>query len=139
MDLSILPAVNATLNATAAILLLAGYMAIRRRQPRVHARFMLAAFSVSALFLISYLTYHYTVGHTVFGGVGWTRPVYFAVLITHVILATLVAPLAVFVLALGVGGRFARHRRWARRLLPVWFYVSLTGVLIYFMLYHWFA
>lgn len=133
------PALNATLNATAAMLLIAGFICIRQRRPRWHARFMLGAFFVSVLFLISYSIYHGGHGHQSFAGKGWIRPVYFSILATHSLLAALVAPTAIYVLYLARGRRFRRHRRWARRLLLPWIYVSATGVLIYFMVYDWFA
>jgi len=97
---------------------------------------MIAAFSVSALFLISYLTYHYHAGTTRFPGQGWVRPVYFTILVTHTILAALVPFLALVTLSRAVKGQFPKHRRIARWTLPVWLYVSVTGVIVYLMLYH---
>ncbi|HOE95053.1 MAG TPA: DUF420 domain-containing protein [Candidatus Sumerlaeota bacterium] len=138
-DPAVLPPINAALNATAGLLLLAGWAAWRRRRLHLHARLMVSAFAVSTLFLISYLTYHASAGHTTFPDLGWIRGVYLLILATHVILAAVVAPLAVAALVLALRGRFARHRRLTRWLLPLWLYVSVTGVIIYFMLYHWFA
>ncbi|MFQ5665708.1 MAG: DUF420 domain-containing protein [Candidatus Binatia bacterium] len=130
-----LPTVNAVLNGTAACLLALGYRFIRRGDMSAHRNCMLAAFGVSTLFLVSYLTYHYQVGSVHFTGTGWVRGVYFAVLVSHTILAAQVPPLAVVTLSRALRGRFDRHRRLARWTLPVWFYVSLTGVVVYVMLY----
>ncbi len=138
MDVSQLPALNAVLNGSAALLLAAGWWAIKARRARIHARLMGAAFALSALFLVSYLTYHALHGHTVFTAQGWIRPVYFAILLTHVVLAAVVAPAAIWALRLAWTGRFDRHRRVTRWLLPVWLYVSVTGVVIYLILYHWY-
>ena len=138
MDIFHLPALNASLNALAASFLVAGYLAIRRRIA-AHRLAMLAAFGCSVAFLVSYLIYHYHVGSMPFRGEGWVRPVYFAVLLTHTVLAAFVAPLAGSLFYLAARRRFERHRRIARWTLPLWLYVSLTGVLIYFMLYVWFA
>lgn len=130
-----LPALNATLNATSAVLLAAGYLAIRRRQVRVHRACMIGAFVTSIVFLVSYLVYHYQVGTTRFPGAGWIRPLYFGLLGSHTLLAALIPPLAVTTLALALRGRFVRHARLARWTLPTWFYVSVTGVVIYVLLY----
>jgi uncharacterized membrane protein YozB (DUF420 family) len=139
LPLAALPALNAALNGLSALLLLAGYLFVRRKNFRAHKFCMLAAFSVSGLFLISYLTYHYQAGSTPFAGHGWTRPVYFSILISHIVLAASIVPLALVTLYRGLRSRFALHRRLARRTLPIWLYVSVTGVLIYLMLYHFFA
>jgi putative membrane protein len=130
-----LPAVNATLNAVSGVLLLAGYFLIRAGQIEQHRRCMLAAFAASALFLISYLTYHAQVGSVSFMRQGLVRPLYFSILITHVVLAAAVLPLAIVTLSKGLNGRFAAHRTIARWTLPVWLYVSITGVLVYVLLY----
>jgi protein SCO1/2/putative membrane protein len=134
-----LPAVNAALNGTCALLLLLGYVAIRRRHVRLHIACMLSALAVSAVFLTSYLYYHFVVlpGRvTGFTGQGWIRPVYFSVLWSHTILAAVVAPLAIITAVLGLRGRLLRHTRLARWTLPLWLYVSVTGVVVYVMLYH---
>ncbi len=134
-----LPALNATLNATAALLLLAGFVFIRRRQIQAHRFCMLSAFGVSILFLIFYLIYHYHVGDVRFQGTGWIRPVYFTMLISHIALALVVVPLAIVTLRRGLASRFDPHRRIARWTWPIWMYVSVTGVLVYVMVYHIYA
>jgi putative membrane protein len=131
-----LPALNATLNAIAAVLLVIGYVEIRRGRVRQHRRAMLGAFAVSALFLASYLTYHANAGSRPFPGSGPIRAVYFAILITHIVLAAAILPLAIVTLSLGLRARFDRHVPLARWTLPIWLYVSITGVLVYLMLYH---
>ena len=131
-----LPTLNAVLNATSAALLIAGYGFIRRRALHAHRACMLAAFGVSVLFLISYLTYHYQVGTVRFPGTGWLRDVYLAVLATHTILAASVPPLAIVTLSRALSGRYDRHRRLARWTLPIWLYVCITGVVVYWTLYH---
>jgi len=138
IELSALPALNAALNALSAVLLLSGYYFIRQRNIRAHRASMLAAFSVSSLFLISYLVYHSQVGATSFAGQGWSRPFYYSLLISHVVLAATIVPLALVTLYRGLKRRDAVHRRIARRTLPLWLYVSVTGVIIYFVLYHLF-
>jgi len=130
-----LPALNATLNGMAAVLLLCGYVMIRRGRIQVHRRFMLSAFGTSALFLISYVIYHANVGSRPFPGQGPVRTLYFAILITHVILAAAVLPLAIITLTHGLRARFDRHLRIARWTFPIWLYVSVTGVVVYVMLY----
>jgi protein SCO1/2/putative membrane protein len=138
-----LPAVNASLNGLATVLLLAGYAAIRGRRVQAHRRLMIAAFAVSTVFLACYLVYHYELHERTgasgrpFGGTGWIRPVYFAILISHVLLAMLVALLAPVTLTLGLRRDWPRHRWIARVTFPVWVYVSITGVVIYLLLYHW--
>ena len=134
--LSYLPSLNAFLNATSAVLLVAGYRFIRQRNIHAHRICMLAAFAVSVLFLLSYLTYHYHAGTTRFPGQGWVRLVYFAVLISHTILAALVPFLAAVTLFRALKEQFPRHRWIARWTLPIWLYVSVTGVVVYLMLYH---
>lgn len=135
MALDQLPALNAALNATAAVLLVAGYVAIRRQAVTVHKALMLAAFFVSMAFLTSYLFYHYHHGSTPFKGRGLLRIFYFTILITHVVLAVVNLPLVLVTLSRALRGRFEAHRRIARITLPVWLYVSVTGVVVYLMLY----
>jgi putative membrane protein len=130
-----LPAVNATLNGTSALLLVAGYVAIRRRRQSTHRALMLSALGASALFLASYLLYHYRAGTTRFAGTGLARPVYFIVLTSHTILAMVIVPLVIVTLVLALRGRFPRHRRFARWTFPLWLYVSVTGIVVYVMLY----
>jgi uncharacterized membrane protein YozB (DUF420 family) len=130
------PFVNACLNLTSAVLLLAGYAQIRRGRVEAHKKLMLAAVATSALFLVSYIIYHYTAGTTKYEGEGAARAVYLAILLSHTVLAVAVVPLVITALTLALKGRFERHRRWARRTLPVWIYVSITGVVVYMMLYH---
>ncbi len=130
-----LPTLNAVLNSLAAILLLTGFVFIRTSNISAHKACMLAAFATSTLFLISYLTYHYQVGSVRFQGQGWMRTVYFTILISHTILATAVVPLALITLFRGLKLRFEAHRRIARWTFPIWLYVSISGVLVYLMLY----
>jgi uncharacterized membrane protein YozB (DUF420 family) len=130
-----LPAVNATLNATAAVLLCIGYVLIRRGRVQQHRAVMLTAFGTSVLFLISYLVYHAQGGMKLFPGRGTIRAVYLTILGTHTLLAALVPFLAVITLARGLSARYDRHRAIARWTLPIWLYVSVTGVIVYFMLY----
>jgi putative membrane protein len=135
MDLSILPTLNALLNGTAGVLLVAGFWAIKNRRIETHRRFMTAAFVTSALFLVSYVVYHAQAGSKPFTGTGWLRTVYFAVLIPHVILAAAVVPLALLTLRRGLLRNDAAHRRIARITLPIWLFVSVSGVVVYLMLY----
>jgi len=130
-----LPALNAFLNAVSGLLLLVGYLLIRRGQVEPHRRVMIAAFTTSSLFLISYLTYHAQVGSVPFARQGLVRPLYFFILITHVVLAAAVPPLAIVTLSRGLKGRYPRHRAIARWTWPIWMYVSITGVLVYVLLY----
>ncbi len=132
----ILPHVNASLNATSALLLTAGYFFIRRKRVTAHKICMVSALVVASLFLISYLTYHYHVGSVRFTGKGWIRPVYFSILISHTVLAATIVPLALVTLRRALKGRFDKHVRIARWTLPLWLYVSVTGVVVYWMLYH---
>lgn len=136
MEVRDLPALNAFLNATSAALLATGYRMIRAGRREAHRRLMLAAFTTSTLFLISYLTYHLQVGSVRFQKTGWIRMLYFGVLLTHTVLAAAVPPLALVTLYRAAKGRFESHRRIARITLPVWLYVSVTGVVVYVMLYH---
>jgi uncharacterized membrane protein YozB (DUF420 family) len=136
MNVHDLPAVNASLNATATVLLLTGYGLIRNGKRDQHRIVMLTAFGVSILFLICYVIYHAQVGSVKFQGQGWLRPVYFTILITHVFLAATVPVLAVITLRRALRGEFAKHRKLARVTFPIWLYVSITGVIVYLMLYH---
>ena len=136
MSLAMLPTLNAALNATSALLLLTGVLSIRAKQITRHAAFMLAALGVSALFFISYLTYHAHVGSVPFRGTGWARPVYFTILITHTMLAIVIVPLALRTLFLAVRKQFPAHTALARWTFPLWLYVSVSGVVVYLMLYH---
>jgi len=133
------PALNAALNGTAAVLLLSGYTFIRRRQVTAHRVCMVAAFLTSTAFLISYLLYHARVGSVPFQGQGWIRPVYFFILFTHIVLAAAIVPLALVTVSRALREQFDRHKRIARWTLPIWLYVSVTGVVIYFLLYHVYA
>jgi uncharacterized membrane protein YozB (DUF420 family) len=135
MSFSDLPTLNAVLNGTAAILLSIGWVLIRRGRMIAHKRVMIAAFCVSVAFLASYLTYHARIGSKHFPGQGPIRGVYFAILITHTILAVAIVPLVLITLSRGLSGRYDRHRRIARWTMPLWLYVSVTGVVVYFMLY----
>lgn len=130
-----LPAVNATLNAVGVLLLSAGYLSIRRRQVACHRFCMAGAFFVSCLFLTSYLVYHYHVGSVPFTKQGVIRPIYFTILVTHIVLAASIIPLALVTLSRALQERFDKHKAIARWTLPVWLYVSVTGVVIYWMLY----
>jgi putative membrane protein len=139
--LPFLPATNATLNSLSAVFLLIGYRLIKRRQIDAHRNCMIAAFTTSTLFLISYLTYHFgrayylNVGPTIFKDPAWFRPVYVAILLSHTLLAVVVVPLALTSLVLGLKRRDETHRKLSRWTWPVWMYVSVTGVLIYLLLY----
>jgi putative membrane protein len=130
-----LPTLNASLNGLAALLLAAGYVMIRRGRVNAHRACMIAAFTTSAVFLVSYVIYHASAGSRPFDGQGAIRLVYFAILISHVILAAAVLPLAIVTLARALRGRFDRHAAIARWTLPIWLYVSVTGVVVYVMLY----
>ena len=130
-----LPAVNATLNGISGVLLLIGYVLIRSRKVELHRKVMLAAFTTSSLFLVCYVVYHAQVGSVRFTRQGVVRPIYYTILTTHVTLAAAVLPLAIVTLSRGLSARFDRHRRIARWTLPIWLYVSVTGVLVYVLLY----
>ena len=132
---AILPSINALLNGTAAILLIWGYRQIRRKRVETHRRIMLSAFTVSCLFLVCYLVYHYQAGHVVYQKTGMIRSIYLTLLASHTVLAATVPFLAVITLRRGLAARFDRHRRIARWTLPIWLYVSVTGVVVYLMLY----
>lgn len=133
-DLKILPALNASLNFSTAILLCVGHYFIRREQVRSHRLCMITAFVLSSLFLISYVTYHSMAAETHFGGEGIIRPVYFFILITHIILAAVIVPLVLITLTRALRGRFEQHKRIARWTFPLWLYVAVTGVIVYLML-----
>jgi uncharacterized membrane protein YozB (DUF420 family) len=135
MTIHDLPAVNATLNAIAAVLLCIAFVFIRQRRIEAHRRTMIAAFATSSLFLVCYIVYHAQVGSVRFTRQGFVRPLYFTILITHVTLAAAVLPLAIITLSRGLKARFAQHRAIARWTLPIWLYVSVTGVLVYVLLY----
>lgn len=135
MQVSDLPAANAMLNGLAAVFLTAGYLVIRRGRRELHKCCMLAALTTSALFLVSYLIYHANTGSQPFPGQGVIRVVYFTILVTHVILAAVILPLALVTAARGLTAQYDRHVRLARWTLPIWLYVSVTGVVIYLMLY----
>jgi putative membrane protein len=154
LDVSVLPLVNACLNTLSAGLLVSGWVFIRRGRVAAHIACMLGAFGVSTLFLLSYVTYHYYAGSRAFTGQGWIRPVYFTLLVTHIVLAAFIVPLALTTIyrgwraavaprdpriaeaSRGSEGRFDRHVSIARWTLPLWLYVSVTGVLVYWLLYH---
>ncbi len=131
-----LPAVNATLNGIAALLLVVGWLLIRSGRERAHRNTMLAAFGVSAVFLVCYLVYHYHVGSVKFVGPSGVRSLYLAILFSHIVLAATVPFLALITIYLGLKDRRAKHRQFARWTFPIWLYVSVTGVVIYVMLYH---
>jgi uncharacterized membrane protein YozB (DUF420 family) len=135
MSVTDLPALNATLNALSTVLLITGYVLIRQGRRQAHRNVMLAAVGMSVLFLTSYVIYHAQVGSVPFTGTGWIRTVYFAVLIPHVILAAALVPPVIITLSRGLSARYDKHRRIARWTLPVWLYVSVTGVIVYLMLY----
>jgi len=132
----LLPTLDAVLNATAAVLLVWGYTLIRRKRIQTHRKVMIAAFAVSSAFLVCYLLNHYLVGMVRFPGTGLLRTVYLSILGTHTVLAAAVPVLAILTLSRGLAKRFDRHRAIARWTLPIWLYVSVTGVVVYVMLYH---
>ena len=135
MSVSDLPAVNATLNATCAVLLTIGWTLIKRGRIQQHRRVMIAAVCTSALFLVSYLVYHAQVGSVRFTGTGPIRILYFTVLLTHTVLAAVIVPMVLVTLSRGLSGKYDPHRRIARWTMPIWLYVSVTGVIVYVMLY----
>jgi putative membrane protein len=128
-------ALNASLNGTSAILLACGYTAIRNAKIRIHKAFMISAVAVSLTFLVSYIVYHVRVGHVPFQGQGWIRPVYFTILISHTFLAVVIVPLVIITLRRAWLEKFDKHKLIARWTLPLWFYVSVTGVIVYILLY----
>jgi putative membrane protein len=129
-----LPALNALLNSTSTVFILMGYVAVRKKQYVKHMKLMLTAFITSSLFLISYLVYHHFVGHTPFPGEGWIRPVYFFILISHIILSAFVVPLVLTSYYFAFSGKFTTHRKVSLWTFPIWLYVSVTGVMIFFIL-----
>ena len=135
MSVENLPALNAVLNATAAVLLITAYVLIRQGRKEAHKRVMIAAFTVSALFLVSYLVYHALAGVVYYHKTGFIRTVYLTILATHTVLAAAVPVLAIITLRRGLKGWFIKHRNLARWTLPIWLYVSVTGVVVYLMLY----
>lgn len=136
MNDSVLPHVNAALNSVSFLLLLAAFYKIRRGDVGAHRRLMLSALGVSCLFLVSYVTYHAQYDSVGSEGMGAVRPVYLFILITHIILAAAIVPLVLVTVVRALRGDFARHRRVARWTYPLWLYVSVTGVVVYVMLYH---
>lgn len=136
---AIFPLINASLNGASTVLLLIGRWFISKGRVTSHRAIMITAVITSTLFLISYLYYHAHVGSVRFQGTGWSRPVYFTILISHVVLAAAIVPLVIITLTRALRERFDRHRAIARWTFPLWLYVSVTGVLVYFMLYRWFA
>jgi uncharacterized membrane protein YozB (DUF420 family) len=138
IDVHELPALNAALNAVVTVLLVTGYIMIRRGRVRQHQACMLTALGLSAVFLASYVVYHIEVGSIRFTTGGWPRLLYYTILVTHVPLAATVLPLAIVTVRRALRGRFDAHRRIARWTLPIWLYVAVTGVLVYLMLYRWF-
>ena len=140
MSLSALPfpEINACLNGSAFVLLTTGFVLIKQKRVAAHRAVMLATFSISVIFLISYLTGKITQGLTLFDGEGVWRTVYFTILITHTILAIVIVPLILRTLTLALRGDYVRHRAWAKWTFPLWYYVSITGVIVYFMLFRWF-
>jgi uncharacterized membrane protein YozB (DUF420 family) len=135
ISLSSLPTLNATLNSLSAIFLITGYISIRRKNIGAHKAAMLSAFVTSTLFLTSYLVYHYYTGTHPYQGQGWLRPVYFTILISHTVLAAAIVPMILVTLRRAWVGNFQLHKRIARRTFPLWLYVSVTGVVVYWMLY----
>ena len=135
-----LPPINAALNATATVLLCSGIIAIKREAKKAHGLLMGVTFVVSCIFLISYVAHKILVHgvHTPFGGEGFWRTFYYVMLISHIILAICVPPLAIITMRHALAGRYEAHRRWAKVTFPIWLYVSVTGVLVYFFLYRWF-
>lgn len=139
MNFSNLSTLNAILNFTCFVFLVLGYRQIKSGNREKHKKFMLAAASTSVFFLVSYLIYHWQVGSVKFQGEGWSRPVYFTILISHTILAMIVFPMAILTLFRGLKGRYDLHKKIAKKTFPIWIYVSVTGVIVYLMLYHIFS
>jgi uncharacterized membrane protein YozB (DUF420 family) len=138
IDLSIFPALNASLNGASGVLLVVGHRFIQKKRLAAHRACMLAAFVCSTIFLACYLYYHFHAGVIRFHGQGWIRPVYFTLLLSHTILAIVVVPMVLVTLARALRSDFVRHRAIARWTYPIWLYVSVTGVIVYFFVYHWF-
>ncbi len=139
LDVSGLPWLHAILNGTTALLLVSGYLAIRRGRRTLHRAVMCTCFLLSCVFLVSYVTYHSQAPQSHFGGTGWVRPTYFFILITHIALAPILVPLVLLTLSRAVRGDLIRHRRLARWTLPVWMYVAVTGVLVYVFMAPYYA
>ena len=135
-DFRILAHVDATLNATAFVLICAGLWAVKRGNVELHKKLMLTAAAVSGLFLCCYVVYHWNAPPVKFAHDGWTRPVYFTLLISHVVLAIVQVPLILRTIWLGLQNRVEQHRKWAKVTAPIWLYVSITGVIVYVLLYH---
>ncbi len=135
MSVSDLPVLNACLNSTSAIFLTIGYVFIRQKRQTAHRNCMIVALTASALFLISYITYHYSAGRTVFKDPAWFRPIYLLLLLTHTVLAVAIVPMVIVTVSRALKGRYELHKRIARWTWPLWMYVSVTGVIIYFLLY----
>jgi uncharacterized membrane protein YozB (DUF420 family) len=138
-DFSIFPKINASLNGCSAVLLVTGRVLIARGKMAAHRLVMLTAVGTSSLFLVSYLYYHYHVGSVHFRGTGWARTLYFSILISHTILAVVIVPMVLITLTRGLRAQFGRHRAIARWTFPLWLYVSVTGVIVYLMLYQIFV
>jgi putative membrane protein len=136
---AVFPVINASLNGASAVLLVTAHNMIKRDKIAAHRALMLTAVVTSSLFLASYVYYHWHVGHVLFQGRGWSRPVYFTILTSHTILAATIVPLVIITLLRALRERFDRHRAIARWTYPLWLYVSVTGVIVYFMLYRWFT
>ena len=139
MTVTDLPALNAVLNSCATVLILAGLVAIKLRKLKLHSALMIAALGVSAVFLTSYLIYHYHVGHVRFAGQGAVRTVYFTILFTHLVLAIVNLPMIILTVIPALRQKFDKHRRMAKITAPVWLYVSVTGVIVYLMCYRWYG
>jgi putative membrane protein len=134
VDVSYLPRFHAFLNGSCTLLLIAGYIAVRRKQYNLHKMLMVSCFLLSSIFLVSYVIYHSQAPATKFGGEGMIRPIYYTLLLTHIVLAALILPLALFTISRSWRGEFAKHKKIARYTLPIWIYVTATGVIVYFML-----
>jgi putative membrane protein len=134
----VLPHIQALLNITAASLMTAAYYYIRKGNRAAHKACMIAALGVSTLFLVAYLYYHSQVGNVQFAGIGWIRPVYFSILASHIVLAALIVPLVLITFTFAIKGQFARHKKLARWTLPLWLYVSVTGVVVYLFAFHFY-
>lgn len=139
MQVQDLPSLNASLNAVATVLLLSGYVAIKKRKEELHKKLMIAALAVSTAFLTSYLIYHYHVPSKKFPDLGWIKTVYLLILVPHIILAAAMVPMILKTFWHGFRDEREKHKKIARITFPIWIYVSITGVLVYFMLYHWFV
>ncbi|RLA65285.1 MAG: DUF420 domain-containing protein [Epsilonproteobacteria bacterium] len=139
IDISNLPGINATLNSCSAICLVFGFWAIKNKKVEIHKKFMVSSFVFSAIFLSSYLYYHYQVGHTVFPGSGLIKTIYLIILIPHIVLAAVMVPMILATFYFALKGNFSAHKKIAKWTFPIWMYVSFSGILIYFMIYKWFA